>query len=127
MRRSIVAMMVLTLGLAACDGGGDDDDDAGGDRVVLEFADFQDAPLGECEIVGSVFNTSIDRTCDVFVRHDAIDFDGNVIGDAVSTVTALPPDTGDDFFAPVLDGDGDFVFCDEIDRIELEEFEENCD
>ena len=126
MRRSILAMMILSLGLAACDGGGggDDDDD---DRVALEFSDFEEAPLGECEIVGSVFNTSDDRTCDVFIRHEAIDFDGFVIGDAVSTVTALSPDTGADFADPILDDGGDFVFCDEVERIEVEEFEENCD
>ena len=122
MRLASAAVVLLAL-TAACDGGGGDDDD---DRVVLEFSDFQEAPLGECEVVGSVFNVSDDQTCDVFIRHEAIDFDGFVIGDAVSTVTDLPPDTGDDFAAPILDGNGDFVFCEDVESIELVEFSENC-
>jgi hypothetical protein len=121
--RLATAMVVLLALTAACDGGGDDDDDR---QVELEFADFQEAPLGECEVVGSVFNFSDDQFCDVLVRHEAIDFDGFVIGDAVSTVTDLPPDTGDDFAAPILDAGGDFVFCEDVEAIELVEFEENC-
>ncbi|MGH7803415.1 MAG: FxLYD domain-containing protein [Candidatus Binatia bacterium] len=125
--RLATAALVLLTPTAACDGGGDDDDDGGGGVVELEFADFQEAPLGECEVIGSVFNASDDRVCDVFVRHEAIDFDGNVIGDAISTLTNLPPDTGDDFAAPIIDGNGDFVFCEDVESIELAEFDDTCD
>ena len=126
MRIATVMLVLLTL-TAACDGGGDDDDDGASGVVELEFADFQDAPLGECEVVGSVFNTSDDRVCDVFVRHEAIDFDGDVIGDALSTITNLPPDTSDDFAAPILTEGGDFVDCVDVESIELVEFEDTCD
>lgn len=125
MRLATVALVLLTL-TAACSGGGDDDDSVSG-VVDLDFADFQDAPLGECEVIGEVFNTSDDRFCDVFIRHEAFDFDGDFIGDALSTVSGLPPNAGDVFAAPILTSGGGFVDCFDVESIELVEFEDSCD
>jgi len=126
MRLATVALVLLTL-TAACSNSSDDDDGATSGEVELDFADFQEAPLGECEVIVDVFNTSGSRFCDVVIRHEAFDFDGDFIGDALSTVTGLPPDTGDTLTAPILTTGGNFVDCLDVESIELVEFDDICD
>ena len=125
MRLVHAAVVLLALTAVACDGGDDDDDDDRATRV--EFSDFESGEFARCEVIGSVVNDSSDRVCDVFLQYEARDFDDDVFATTIVNVEDLVPDEVAEFGAALLDGNGEFVSCSDVDRIELVEHDEFCD
>lgn len=123
--RTLAIACLVALTAIACSNGDDDEGGSAG-PVRLDFAGIEPGTFGSCDVVGVITNFDDDRFCDVFVSHLAFDDDDFVIGDSFVDIPDVAPGESVEFEAPLFGSGGEIVFCDEIDRIELDELEAFC-
>jgi hypothetical protein len=125
--RTLILSCVLAM-MAACDGGGGGGSDGNKNTgpVRLESSSLQSGDFDSCDVVGTVFNDSTSRTCDVFLQFGAFDGNGTLIGDGNDFPHGIPPRTRANYAATIL-GNGDFVSCSQIASFRLTDSSVFCD
>lgn len=113
MRRFVVTAMLV--GMAACGGGGGHSTSGPSTSrdVVLESESLQGGDFNSCDVVGTVFNTSRDKTCSTFLQFGGFNSAGTEIASGNDFPSGIPPQTRATYSATLL-ANGNFIACSQI-------------